>query len=78
MADNNDPKVEYAWGLYQKTTQGLTFIEIAAAAFGHEIEHTTKENILTVDKSGKPAAEKDATKISDQIINETNEQKKKK
>jgi len=32
-------------------------MEIMAAVFGHEIEHTTSENMTTVVKKGKKAGE---------------------
>jgi RHS repeat-associated protein len=73
VADNNDPKVEEAWSLYGKSVQFLNFIQIAAAAFGHEIDHTTKENILAIDKSGKKEGEIEPTNISNAIIDQTNE-----
>jgi RHS repeat-associated protein len=78
VADNNNPKVDFAWGLYGKSTQGLSFIEVEAAAFGHEIEHTTKENIITVANKGAGEGEKVPTEISNKIIDETNALKKKK
>jgi RHS repeat-associated protein len=77
VADNNNPKVEDAWGLYGKSTQGLTSTEIVAAAFGHEIEHTTKDNIITVENSGKNEGEKVPTQVSGKIIDETLKKKNK-
>lgn len=76
VADNNNPKVEDAWAVYGKSTQGLTATEIIAAAFGHEIEHTTKENIITFENSGRNEAEKIPTQISNQIIDDFNKLKK--
>lgn len=76
VADNNNPKVEDAWGLYGKSTQGLKSTEIIAAAFGHEIDHTTKENIITIENRGRKEGEKIPTQISNQIIDETNKLKK--
>jgi RHS repeat-associated protein len=78
VAMNEDPKSEYAGALDGKSVQFLNFIQIAAAAFGHEIEHITKENILTVDKSGKKEGEKAAIKVGHDIIDETDEIIKKK
>ncbi len=76
VADNNNPKVEDAWGLYGKSTQGLKATEIIAAAFGHEIDHTTKGNIITIANSGRNEGEKIPTQISNQIIDEFNKLKK--
>ena len=47
-------------------------MEIAAATLGHEIEHTTKENILTVQKEGGEKDEKEPTNVSNKIVDETN------
>ncbi len=76
VADNNNPKVPDAWGLYGKSTQGLKSTEIIAAAFGHEIDHTTKGNIITIENSGRNEGEKIPTQISNQIIDEFNKLKK--
>jgi len=78
VAMNKDPNSDEAAALDGKSVQFLNFIQIAAVAFGHEIEHTTKENILTVDKSGKKEAENQARKVGQKIIDETDEIIKKK
>ena len=63
-------------GLYDKSAKGLNFIEILAAAIGHEIEHTTKDNVKTL-ITDKPNVETEPTKVSDKIVDQTNENKKK-
>jgi hypothetical protein len=52
-------------------------MEIASSALGHEIVHTSKENIIIFENKGKGAAEIEPTKISDKIIDQVNEKKKK-
>ncbi|WEK33626.1 MAG: RHS repeat-associated core domain-containing protein [Candidatus Pseudobacter hemicellulosilyticus] len=66
------------WSLYGKSIEGLNYMEIAAAAFGHEIEHVTDENIITVENKGKKEGEKVPTMVSNKIIDETNNLKRKK
>jgi hypothetical protein len=78
VADNNDPNVPTVPTLYDKSIEGLSYFEIGGAVFGHEIEHTTKENILDIANEGKGAAEKGPTKVSDKIVDEINAKKKRK
>lgn len=66
------------YGLYGKSVKGFSFIEIIGAAVGHEIEHTTKSNVIADINSGGKDVEKVPTQISNTIIDQTNENKKKK
>jgi hypothetical protein len=68
--DNNNPS-KNGWSLGGKATMGLSFMEIMSAAFGHEIEHTTSENMIIVNTKGRDAAEVTPVKKSDDIIKET-------
>jgi RHS repeat-associated protein len=56
--------------LYGKSAAGLSSNEIAVAALGHEIEHTTKKNIIIHNNQGRQQAEDDATIYSNKIIDE--------
>ncbi len=62
------------YGLYGKSIKGFTFIEVLAAVIGHEIEHTTKENMKTRLKDPLKV-EDQPTLISNNIIDETNANK---
>lgn len=53
---------------------GFNFAEILSAIFGHEIEHTTTQNV--VETYNGVGAETTPTKISDKIIKEIQEDKK--
>ena len=75
MVKGNKKGKEYE--LYGKSVKGLSSIEIVAAAVGHEVEHTTSENVKTRITKGDEEAEKVPTRISDTIIDQTNELKKK-
>ena len=64
------------YGLYGKSVTGFSFIQIVAAAVGHEIEHTTKGNVITdINTQGK-STEVVPTQISNKIIDEINKLKK--
>jgi RHS repeat-associated protein len=71
-----DDKKGEPHGLYNKSVAGFSFLEIIGAVIGHEIEHTTKSNTITKIKGGNYEAE--ATKVSDAIIDQVNQQKKEK
>ena len=58
-------------------TSDMSFLEVLAIVLGHEIEHTTKENVTTAVNQGGEAAETAAEKVSDNITKETKEAKKK-
>jgi len=75
IVDQQSKGEEY--GLYGKSVKGFSFIEIIAAAVGHEIEHTTKENMITL-VTDETKVEDTPTQISNKIIDETNQNKTKK
>jgi hypothetical protein len=67
------------YGLYGKSVEGLSFIEVLAAIVGHEVEHTTTENLLLLVKYGPKSkqVEEKPTEKSNNIIDETNKKKQK-
>jgi RHS repeat-associated protein len=67
------------YGLYGKSTEGLSFMEVLAAIVGHEVEHTTKENLLLLVKYGPKSkqVEEKPTEKSNNIIDETTKKKQK-
>lgn len=67
---------EMTLGDNDKPIKGLSFLDILVAAIGHEIDHTTDENLKIQIKDPKKA-EQEASKISDKIIDEINANKKK-
>lgn len=61
----------------RKINKDITFIELLAIVFGHEIEHTTNKNVnASLQKGNAQAGEEEAYKISDALIDETKEAKK--
>ncbi len=75
IVDQQSKGEEY--GLYGKSVKGFSFIEIIATAVGHEIEHTTKENMIILVTDEKKL-EDVPTQISNKIIDQTNQNKAKK
>lgn len=59
---------------------GLNFTQILGAVVGHEIEHTTKDNVIIqmTPNSTEAQYEKKPTEVSNKIINESRELNKKK
>lgn len=72
-----DDKKGEPHGLYGKSVEGFSFIQIIAAAVGHEIEHGTKENTIKRANCGLEAAEVVPTEVSNTIIDQINTLKKK-
>lgn len=70
----NDGKTNTGGNLYgTKLDEKFNFSDLIGIIFGHEIEHTKKENII-VEANGGNVEEK-PTNISNQIIKETKENK---
>jgi len=67
------------YGLYGKSVEGLSFMKVLAAIVGHEVEHTTTENLLILIKYGSKLkqVEEKPTEKSNIIIDETNKKKQK-
>lgn len=70
----NDGKTNTGGNLYgTKLDEKFNFSDLIGIIFGHEIEHTKKENIIVEANGGN--AEEEPTNISNQIIKETKENK---
>ena len=68
---------DYNLSMYGKSINGLSFNEIVSAVVGHEIEHTTTENIITsVVEPSK--GEEVPTQVSNTMIDQINSLKKRK
>lgn len=66
---SNDGKTATSGDLYNTPIpENLSFSDILGAVLGHEIDHTKKENVLTMAKGGN--AETAPTKVSDKILEE--------
>ena len=69
-------KKDYNISVYGKNANGLSYNELVSVALGHEIDHTIKSNIITLVK--EPAkVEVVPTQVSDSMIDEINNLKKK-